>query len=115
DYVQYKVEPLLIRQSGYAPYQGALRVFRQPKHLQQITLAVQLAAELRCRIPRGDEWIDFGIPFVVVDPVQNSVQIGSPGSQQALESLAIFGSLDFPAVVGADGRDSVRKNETALE
>src|SRR4029077_5160300 len=88
---------------------------RQAEQIQQSLLADLLAAQILCRVSRGDEFVAFGTPSGVIDTIQDTHQAVGAAAHHAVEPVAELSSLDLLGVLAADGSQVVGENQAALE
>ena len=96
--------------------QGRVHGFRrQPKLVHQVLLANTFAAQIGGGIMRRDEGIGLRIPFRIVHAVQNAGKRLAPRPQHAVQSEAIFRSLNLAGVGGTDRVQRIGIVEPALQ
>src|SRR6202162_6034422 len=88
---------------------------RQAKQIQQRLFADLLAAQIFCRIFRGDESISFRAPGGVIDAIQDAHQAVGAATHHAIETVAELASLNLLRVFAAYGGQVIGKNQAALE
>ena len=63
----------------------------------------------------GQVWVARRIPLIVIDPVLYPHEVGGSAAKDAVESTAVFGSLNITGVPGADGREETAEDDAAFE
>ena len=80
----------------------------QPQALPQRPLVVVFEVERVEAIATRDERVDFGIPCVVVDTVENTAEVPAMGPDGITEAEILIGMDRFPSVTRRNGSDKVR-------
>src|SRR5262249_23026091 len=87
----------------------------QAEELQHFLLANNFCAQILWRIFRGEIGIFCGIPCDVIHPLQHSQCAIFPAALDSVQSVAVFGRLDFQSVALADSRHVVRVDDSRLQ
>ena len=91
-----------------------LRFFRQAKSTQQIEFAFRFPDKIVGREVRGDMRISFRIPDFVVDAVGDSSQPIAARTQQPVEPVTLFRSLNLPRITRTYRRERIGGNQSRL-
>src|SRR5579864_3819340 len=111
-----EVETFLIREARDDSNDRLSQMLRwQAEQIQQRLLADVLAAQILCRISRGDDFVAFGTPSGVIDAIQDAHQAVGAAAHHTVESVAELASLNLLRVFAADGGQVVGKNQATLE
>ena len=112
----HQIPTLLLRKSTDQPDQWDVVANRQANLLLQMAFASELSIlPVRGRVTARDQVIVAGIPYVVIDPIDDALDPIGFGSEQPVKPAAMHRLLDLARVRRTHGGDHVGKGYSGLK
>src|ERR1041385_7951994 len=115
DNIEQEIDPFLIGQPRDDAEQRGRRPLRQVVELLQLLFTFALSGHIVRRVVFLDELVDLGIPFAIVDAVQNAVEVALALGEHALEPAAVFRRQYLFGIFTAYRREHVGAKNPAFQ